>query len=87
MYFNYFYLHYYLPNLCCLCNFKLLQILRKAQDQLFSDVDASTSENVDSSVVVSSAAAALKDDRLTFVWLDGEVQKVDCLTIPTLIFN
>ncbi|EEC82504.1 hypothetical protein OsI_26983 [Oryza sativa Indica Group] len=57
---------------------KRRQILRKAQDQLFSDVDASTSENVDSSVVVSSAAAALKDDRLTFVWLDGEVQKKLC---------
>uniref|UniRef100_A0A0E0LNQ2 J domain-containing protein n=1 Tax=Oryza punctata TaxID=4537 RepID=A0A0E0LNQ2_ORYPU len=57
---------------------KRRQILRKAQDQLFSDVDASTSRNVDSSVVVSSAAAALKDDRLTFVWLDGEVQKKLC---------
>jgi len=31
---------------------------------------------VANSVEVSSAATALKDERLTFVWLDGEVQEV-----------
>ncbi|KAL5198956.1 hypothetical protein ABZP36_002468 [Zizania latifolia] len=57
---------------------KRRQILRKAQDQLFSDADSSTAGDVDNSVEVSSAATALKDDRLTFVWLDGEVQKKFC---------
>jgi hypothetical protein len=51
--------------------------LRKAQDQLIGAFDGSTSGNVDDSVEISSAATALKDERLTFVWLDGEVQKVD----------
>lgn len=55
-------------------------MLRKAQDQLISAIDTSTAGNVDNSVEVSSAANALEDDRLTFVWLDGEVQKVDCFT-------
>jgi len=50
--------------------------LRKAQDQLIGDVDRSAIGNVANSVEMSSAATALKDERLTFVWLDGEVQKV-----------
>lgn len=54
--------------------------MRKAQDKLLGDVDRSAG-NVDNSVETSSAATAFKDDRLTFVWLDGEVQKVDCFII------
>uniref|UniRef100_A0A0A9DKC1 Thioredoxin domain-containing protein n=1 Tax=Arundo donax TaxID=35708 RepID=A0A0A9DKC1_ARUDO len=57
---------------------KKRQILRKAQDQLIGAVDKSAIGNVDKSVEVSSAATALKDDRLTFVWLDGEAQKKIC---------
>lgn len=57
---------------------KKRQMLRKAQDQLISAIDTSTAGNVDNSVEVSSAANALEDDRLTFVWLDGEVQKKIC---------
>ncbi|XP_062187126.1 uncharacterized protein LOC133890665 [Phragmites australis] len=57
---------------------KKRQILRKAQDQLIGAVDTSATVNVDNSVEISSAATALKDDRLTFVWLDGEVQKQIC---------
>ncbi|CAD6216982.1 unnamed protein product [Miscanthus lutarioriparius] len=56
---------------------KKRQILRKAQDKLLGDVDRSAG-NVDDSVEASSAATAFKDDRLTFVWLDGEVQKQIC---------
>ncbi|ONM25555.1 DNAJ heat shock N-terminal domain-containing protein [Zea mays] len=56
---------------------KKRQILRKAQDKLLGDVDRSAG-NVDNSVETSSAATAFKDDRLTFVWLDGEVQKQIC---------
>jgi len=56
---------------------KKRQILRKAQDKLLGDVDGSAGE-VDNSVETSSAATAFKDDRLTFVWLDGEVQKQIC---------
>ncbi|PWZ37895.1 hypothetical protein Zm00014a_028686 [Zea mays] len=56
---------------------KKRQILRKAQDKLLDDVDRSAG-NVDNSVETSSAATAFKDDRLTFVWLDGEVQKQIC---------
>lgn len=52
--------------------------MRKAQDQLIDAVDTNASGNVDNSVEISSAVTALKDNRLTFVWLDGEVQKVDC---------
>lgn len=54
--------------------------MRKAQDKLLGDVDGSAGE-VDNSVETSSAATAFKDDRLTFVWLDGEVQKVECFII------
>ncbi|RLM86671.1 hypothetical protein C2845_PM04G28860 [Panicum miliaceum] len=54
------------------------KILRKAQDQLIGDVDRSAIGNVANSVEISSAATALKDERLTFVWLDGEVQKQIC---------
>jgi hypothetical protein len=54
--------------------------LRKAQDQLLSAVDSSTTENVEKIVEVATAATALKDDRLTFVWLDGELQKVESFT-------
>ncbi|CAN6219625.1 unnamed protein product [Urochloa humidicola] len=57
---------------------KKRQILRKAQDQLIGAVDGSTTGNVDDSVEISSAATAFKDERLTFVWLDGEVQKQIC---------
>uniref|UniRef100_A0ACD5YY71 Uncharacterized protein n=1 Tax=Avena sativa TaxID=4498 RepID=A0ACD5YY71_AVESA len=57
---------------------KKRQILRKAQDQLLSAVDSSTTGNVEKTVEVASAATALKDDRLTFVWLDGELQKKIC---------
>ncbi|TVU37731.1 hypothetical protein EJB05_11062 [Eragrostis curvula] len=57
---------------------KKRQVLRKAQDQLISAVDTSTSGNEDNSAEISSAATALKDNRLTFVWLDGEVQKQIC---------
>jgi len=57
---------------------KKRQILRKAQDQLIGDVDRSAIGNVANSVEMSSAATALKDERLTFVWLDGEVQKQIC---------
>ena len=75
---------YYLDNLFYLCTSFLSilvfsiwnQILRKAQDQLIGDVNRSAIGNVANSVEVSSAATALKDERLTFVWLDGEVQKV-----------
>ncbi|XP_066398105.1 uncharacterized protein [Miscanthus floridulus] len=56
---------------------KKRQILRKAQDKLLGDVDKSA-RSVDNSVETSSAATAFKDDRLTFVWLDGEVQKQIC---------
>ncbi|GJN10921.1 hypothetical protein PR202_ga29069 [Eleusine coracana subsp. coracana] len=57
---------------------KKRQVLRKAQDQLIGAVDTSATGNVDNSVEISSAATALKDNRLTFVWLDGEVQKQIC---------
>ncbi|KAL6657022.1 hypothetical protein ACP70R_004802 [Stipagrostis hirtigluma subsp. patula] len=57
---------------------KKRQILRKAQDQLIGVIDTSTTGNVDNSIEISSAATALIDDRLTFVWLDGEVQKKLC---------
>ncbi|PUZ73070.1 hypothetical protein GQ55_2G445400 [Panicum hallii var. hallii] len=57
---------------------KKRQILRKAQDQLIGDVDRSAIGNVANSVEISSAATALEDERLTFVWLDGEVQKQIC---------
>jgi hypothetical protein len=60
--------------------------LRKAQDQLLDAVDTSATGNVDNSVEISSAATALKDNRLTFVWLDGEVQKVDYFRALTMIF-
>ncbi|KAE8812359.1 hypothetical protein D1007_10718 [Hordeum vulgare] len=56
---------------------KKRQILRKAQDQLRSAADESTG-NLEILVQVASAATALKDDRLTFVWLDGELQKKLC---------
>ena len=59
--------------------------MRKAQDKLLGDVDRSAG-NVDDSVEASSAATAFKDDRLTFVWLDGEVQKVDCFIISITIY-
>ncbi|KAJ1292022.1 hypothetical protein BS78_02G361200 [Paspalum vaginatum] len=57
---------------------KKRQILRKAQDQLKFAVDRSTTGNVDNPVEISSAATALEDERLTFVWLDGEIQKQIC---------
>ncbi|GJN33197.1 hypothetical protein PR202_gb21768 [Eleusine coracana subsp. coracana] len=57
---------------------KKRQVLRKAQDQLIGAVDTSATGNVDNSIEISSAATALKDNRLTFVWLDGEVQKQIC---------
>ncbi|OEL13962.1 hypothetical protein BAE44_0025023 [Dichanthelium oligosanthes] len=57
---------------------KKRQILRKAQDQLIGAVDRSATGNVDNSAEISSAAIALKDERLTFVWLDGDVQKQIC---------
>ncbi|WVZ66790.1 hypothetical protein U9M48_015963 [Paspalum notatum var. saurae] len=57
---------------------KKRQILRKAQDQLRGAVDRSTTGNVDNPVEISSAVTALEDERLTFVWLDGEVQKQIC---------
>lgn len=50
-------------------------------------VDGSSTGNVDNSVEISSAATALKDERLTFVWLDGEVQKVDCLRISNFVIS
>ena len=59
--------------------------MRKAQDKLLGDVDKSA-RSVDNSVETSSAATAFKDDRLTFVWLDGEVQKVDCFIISITIY-
>jgi hypothetical protein len=61
--------------------------LRKAQDQLLSAVDSSTTGNVENIVEVASAATALKDDRLTFVWLDGEVQKVNCFANSIFTIN
>ncbi|KAF6999932.1 hypothetical protein CFC21_015906 [Triticum aestivum] len=57
---------------------KKRQILRKAQDQLLSAAGGSTAGNLENLVEVTSAATALKDDRLTFVWLDGELQKKIC---------
>lgn len=57
---------------------KKRQILRKAQDQLLSAAGESTTGNLENLVEVASAATALKDDRLTFVWLDGELQKKIC---------
>ncbi|VAH43482.1 unnamed protein product [Triticum turgidum subsp. durum] len=57
---------------------KKRQILRKAQDQLLSAAGESATGNLENLVEVASAAAALKDDRLTFVWLDGELQKKIC---------
>ncbi|KQK15065.1 uncharacterized protein LOC100831408 [Brachypodium distachyon] len=63
------------------------QILRKAQDQLISSVDASTTGSANDLVDVSSAATALKDDRLTFVWLDGELQKKICAFYLATDFN
>ncbi|KAF8679196.1 hypothetical protein HU200_045964 [Digitaria exilis] len=57
---------------------KKRHILRKAQDQLIGAVDRSSTGNVDNSVDISSAATALKDERLTFVWLDGDIQKQIC---------
>ena len=57
---------------------KKRQILRKAQDQLLSAAGESATGNLENLVEVASAATALKDDRLTFVWLDGELQKKIC---------
>ncbi|KAF8668843.1 hypothetical protein HU200_052044 [Digitaria exilis] len=57
---------------------KKRHILRKAQDQLIGAVDGSSTGNVDNSADISSAATALKDERLTFVWLDGDIQKQIC---------
>ncbi|KAL6841734.1 hypothetical protein ACP4OV_028246 [Aristida adscensionis] len=57
---------------------KKRQILRKAQDQLIDAIDTSAVGNLDNAIEISSAATALKDDRLTFVWLDGELQKKIC---------
>jgi hypothetical protein len=56
------------------------------QDQLLDAVDTSATGNVDNSVEILSASTALKDNRLTFVWLDGEVQKVDYFRALTMIF-
>ena len=57
---------------------KKRQILRKAQDQLLSAAGESATGNLENLVEVASAATALKNDRLTFVWLDGELQKKIC---------
>ncbi|KAM3384076.1 hypothetical protein ACQJBY_008622 [Aegilops geniculata] len=57
---------------------KKRQILRKAQDQLLSAAGESATGNLENLVEVASAATALKDERLTFVWLDGELQKKIC---------
>ncbi|XP_062189389.1 uncharacterized protein LOC133892557 isoform X2 [Phragmites australis] len=57
---------------------KRRKILREAQDQLIGAVDRSATGNVGNLVEILSAATALKDNRLTFVWLDGEVQKQIC---------
>nr|CAB3455051.1 unnamed protein product [Digitaria exilis] len=69
---------------------KKRHILRKAQDQLIGAVDGSSTGNVDNSADISSAATALKDERLTFVWLDGDIQKesmfFDCTSYSTSIF-
>lgn len=43
--------------------------MRRVQEKLSNDGDAAAQDEL-------SAAIALKDKRLTFTWLDGEVQNV-----------
>lgn len=47
--------------------------MRKAKQILAGNVD---SDGPEATVPASAAGVALKENRLTFTWLDGETQKV-----------
>lgn len=52
--------------------------MRRVRSVLMDAVDPDNADKVNFSVQASAAAAAaaLKENRLTFTWLDGELQKV-----------
>ncbi|OAY62782.1 DnaJ subfamily C member 10 [Ananas comosus] len=58
---------------------KLRGAIRRVQDVLLDVVDSDDIGKENPLVKESAAAAAMKQRRLTFVWLDGEVQKERCL--------
>ncbi|KAF3437633.1 hypothetical protein FNV43_RR20389 [Rhamnella rubrinervis] len=55
---------------------KMRETMRRVQDILSVDTESSA---VDKDESIATASAVLKDKRLTFAWLDGEVQKRYCL--------
>uniref|UniRef100_A0A6V7QRF5 J domain-containing protein n=1 Tax=Ananas comosus var. bracteatus TaxID=296719 RepID=A0A6V7QRF5_ANACO len=58
---------------------KLRGAIRRVQNVLLDVVDSDDIGKENPLVKESAAAAAMKQRRLTFVWLDGEVQKERCL--------
>ncbi|XP_038972003.1 uncharacterized protein LOC103705749 isoform X2 [Phoenix dactylifera] len=56
---------------------KMRDTMRRVRNVLMDAVDPDNANKVNSSVQAS--AAALKENRLTFTWLDGELQKKYCL--------
>lgn len=56
---------------------KMRETMRKAQKTLANDVDSDPTELT--SIPPTAASTALKENRLTFAWLDGEAQKKYCL--------
>lgn len=57
------------------------KLVRSTREKLTSYAGADQIENLNSlnDVATSPAAIAFKDNRLTFAWLDGDVQKVKAL--------
>ncbi|ONK75426.1 uncharacterized protein A4U43_C03F16720 [Asparagus officinalis] len=55
---------------------KMRETMRKAKQILAGNVDSDIPE---ATVSASAAGVALKENRLTFTWLDGETQKKYCL--------
>lgn len=50
--------------------------MRRASDVLMVGDDSEYARNVNLSVAIV-ASAAMKENRLTFTWLDGDVQQVN----------
>lgn len=64
-------------------NYTWQKTLRRVQETLSNDGE---SDHVDPDNMSSAAAFALKQKRLTFTWLDGEVQQVISYSSSLIFF-